>query len=367
MTPPNQGRLGRLFGRRDATPATAPAAPPPPVDALAYGLVPEEQLRTDRSAPDPELDAVLAATARGEWQAAADLLAGTPDPDLRWMRIGPLASAAAEEDHWLLAWEAARPSDPTAALLRADSTNVLAGMVRGGKKAKYTTSEQFEGFARLQERALAEFDEAVRLAPPEDPNPYVGLISIAYGQGWPHERMHALWAEITRRAPHHFAAHTYALQYWCAKWRGSEELVTAFAEQAAAAAPPGALLSVLRLHAIFENIGGMRSKDPRHHSPETLAAVDAVLADIAAAPPGHHRLHQARHITAWFQLAAGRHSEALGLFRLADGYTSALPWFWYQPDRYVKNRAAAVRGWERAGRPAAGAGTAPPLAPRPGA
>ena len=58
---------------------------------------------------------------------------------------------------------------------------------------------------------------------------------------------------IIARAPHHYEAHFSALQYWCAKWRGSEKLATEFAERAAANAPLGGLLTVLPLIAHFEH------------------------------------------------------------------------------------------------------------------
>ncbi|MFC8078991.1 hypothetical protein ACFUN8_26060 [Streptomyces sp. NPDC057307] len=39
-------------------------------------------------------------------------------------------------------------------------------------------------------------------------------IWTALGLGYPHREMHVLWSEITARAPHHFDAHSSALQYW---------------------------------------------------------------------------------------------------------------------------------------------------------
>lgn len=96
----------------------------------------------------------------------------------------------------------------------------------------------------MLERSCEEIGRAAALNP-DDPTPYITEIWGALGLGYPHSRMGRLWTEITARAPHHYEARFSALQYWCAKWRGSEELATAFAERAAANAPLGGLLTVL--------------------------------------------------------------------------------------------------------------------------
>ncbi|WP_030855437.1 hypothetical protein [Streptomyces sp. NRRL F-4474] len=75
---------------------------------------------------------------------------------------------------------------------------------------------------------------------------------VAQGLGYAHEQYGELWAQITRRDPKVLTAHTSALQYWCAKWRGSHELALAFARESAASGKPGELLSLLPLTAYFE-------------------------------------------------------------------------------------------------------------------
>lgn len=169
------------------------------------------------------------------------------------------------------------------------------------------------------------FAEAARLDP-ADPGPYIGLVPVAMGQGWPHDRVHALWDEIVRRAPHHVGAHVAALQYWCAKWCGSTELMHSFAETAAVNAPAGGLLSMLRLIALYEEFMGEKREHPGWRSPTAVAAVEAVLADVAAAPPHHPWLPNARHLLVWFLRAQDRYTESAEQLRLVDGYIGALPW-----------------------------------------
>ncbi|MEE1783279.1 hypothetical protein PUR71_10185 [Streptomyces sp. SP17BM10] len=110
---------------------------------------------------------------------------------------------------------------------------------------------------------------------------------IAMGQGWSNERYRALWAEIVAREPHHFGAHTAALQYWCEKWLGGDELMHEFADKAIADAPAGSLLTVLKLRAYWEQVLRDGSAASLHRSAEFTAALDAALADLAAADPAH--------------------------------------------------------------------------------
>ncbi|MEU2063096.1 hypothetical protein [Streptomyces sp. NPDC013455] len=293
--------------------------------AQKLGLLPAERQNTDLAAPLPERwTAALTAVRGGDWQPAAELLAAIGrDWERRSSAAYLLAECAAEEDTWLLAWEAARRDDPDAAVVRARSTVILAWKLRGAKTAQYTTREQAEGFHRTLASARDEIARAAALNP-DDPTPYITEIWVALGLGYPNAKMDQLWAEITARAPHHYEAHFSALQYWCAKWRGSERLAMEFAERAAAAAPPGSLLTALPLIAHFEHDD---SEDTAaDNTPEMRARVEAALADAAAADPAHPRLPELRHLLAFYLHLQDRNEAALEQFKLVDGYVDALPW-----------------------------------------
>ncbi|ANP49103.1 hypothetical protein J2Z21_002300 [Streptomyces griseochromogenes] len=303
---------------------------PPDADQAAeaaerLGLLPAERQDTEHAAPLPAPWAqALAAAREGDWQPAAEVLdAIGRDWERRTTFTGLLATLAAEEDAWLLAWEAARPDAPDAAVVRANSTVDLAWELRGAKMAEHTTREQFEGFHRTLVSAREEIARAAALNP-DDPTPYIAEIWVALGLGYPQAEMDKLWAEITTRAPHHFGAHYSALQYWCAKWRGSRQQAFDFAERAAAGAPPGTLLSVLPLVAHFEH--DESTAVAADGTPEMVARVDAGLADVAAAEPGHPALAQVRHLLAFYLHLQDRHEAALEQFKLVDGYVDALPW-----------------------------------------
>ncbi|WP_055715344.1 hypothetical protein [Streptomyces torulosus] len=296
-----------------------------PDAAEALGLLPAERQNTKYAGPLPTgVDATLAAVRGGDWKAAAKLLHDIGrDWDRRSWATGLLGGIAADDDEWLLAWEADRPDDPDAAVVRARSTVILGGQMRGAKRATYTTGEQFAGFHRMLERSREEIARAAALNP-DDPTPYVTEITVALGLGYPHAEMDRLWTEITARAPHHYEAHYMALQYWCAKWRGSEKLATDFAERAAANAPLGSLLTVLPLIAHFEHDQSDDSEVDR--TPRMIGRVDAGLADAAAADQTHPRLPELRHLLAYYLALQNRDAAALEQFRLVDGHVNALPW-----------------------------------------
>ncbi|MFK0285501.1 hypothetical protein ACIQVL_34260 [Streptomyces sp. NPDC090499] len=348
VTVPRNARKARALR------AEAKAKAPVNIDPAKYGLVPAAQLDSRFAGPDPEADAVAQAALAGDWRRAAAYLAGAGrDWDLRWYRLGILVHAAAENDAWLKAWRTEYPGDPSAALVHADALVVLAGEVRGAKLAKHTTAEQFEGFHRLLAEALPACQEAAWMAP-EDPCPWIAQISIALGLGWSHDDFRALWAEIAARDPHHFGAHMSALQYWCAKWRGSHELMYAFAEQASATAPQGSLLPVLRLYGLMEH-AFREPGEPVYRQPFVQAAVDATLDAVEWTPAGHHRLPMVRHLLAEALFQTDRYAEAVEQFRAVGEYVGSPPWSYSgNPVKaFVFARTNTFVAWEKAGRPAA--------------
>ncbi|GGU82569.1 hypothetical protein GCM10010260_13990 [Streptomyces filipinensis] len=307
-------------------------SPPGPDEAeqaaQRLGLLPAEEQDTEHAAPLPEeWSAAVTAVRGGDWRPAAELLGDIGrDWERRSTVTALLGTIAAEEDAWLLAWEAARPEDPDAAVVRVQSTVHLAWELRGSLLAENTTREQFDGFHRMLAAAREEVARAAALNP-DDPTPYIVEIWVALGLGYSHAEMDKLWAQITTRAPHHYGAHYAALQYWCAKWRGSEELAFEFAERAAAEAPLGSLLTVLPLVAHFEHDSS--TGVAADGTPEMVARVDAGLADAAAAAaadPGRPGLAQLRHLLAFYLHLQDRHEAALEQFKLVDGYVDAVPW-----------------------------------------
>ncbi|MFC5718999.1 hypothetical protein ACFP1Z_02230 [Streptomyces gamaensis] len=309
-------------------------------------LLPPERQNTDRACPDPEADAVTAALARGDWQPAAQALAAAgTDWERRSYLVGVVARRAAEDDSWLRAWQAARPDDPDAAVVDADAKVTLAWEIRGSGWAKNLTGEQIEGFFRVLREAREDFARAASLAHPQDPTPYLLQIPLYMGLNAPHEAMRELWAEVASRAPYHYEAHWYALQYWCEKWHGSEELARDFAAKEAAAAPAGSLLTMFPLLSWFEHHHD-KAPDEAYGWLEVRQLVDAALADVAAARPDHPRTAEVRHLLAYFLTEAGRYEEAVEQFQRVDGYVEAAPWRYSgkPAQMFCQYRDKALRG-----------------------
>ncbi|GLW74553.1 hypothetical protein Kpho02_68510 [Kitasatospora phosalacinea] len=319
----------------------------PTIVPSEHGLVARAELVVDNGRlTGPELDAALAAATAGDWRPAAELFAAASgDRDRRWGLVGRFGENAAEDDAWLRAWRAERPEDADAALITLDATIELAWKVRTSKRASDVTREQFDVFHKILGDAVEAAAEAVRLADPQDPLPFVGQIPIAMGLSWPRERFRALWTEITDRDPHHWSAHVSALQYWCAKWsggRGDHTHLHAFADAAIAAAPAGSLLTVLKLQAYWEQFA--YDKEYAYDAPEVRAAADAVRADLAAADPANRRLTYVRGWLAYMDYRADRPAEAVEQFR-ALGTAVPDPWASYFNDpigSFVGHRAGAV-------------------------
>ncbi|MFI1969059.1 hypothetical protein BLA24_26465 [Streptomyces cinnamoneus] len=315
----------------------------------AEGWLPPERQNTERSFPDPEADAVVAALARGDWQPAAQALAATgTDWERRSALVGIVAGEAAKDDAWLRAWEAARPGDPAAAVVKASAKVTVAWDIRGAAWAKDTTAEQFAGFHRMLAEAREDFDRAVSLAAPEDPTPYAAQIALYKGLGAPHEEMRKLWAEVTARAPYHFGAHRSALLYWYPRWHGSDELVREFAWGAARTAPPGHLMTLLPLLHWHDHLDD-DAPDVAYRSVDLTIMVDAALMDVAACRPDHPRLAEARHFLAFILTTQERYAEAVEQFRRVDGHVGAEPWA-YAPEpaeAFCQVRDAAIAGARR--------------------
>ncbi|WP_351235979.1 hypothetical protein [Streptomyces sp. NPDC002133] len=309
-------------------------------------LLPLRLQRGKLAGPDPGLRRALIAASVGVWKPAAELLAGTAqDWERRALYVDHLASLTGwMRGRWLRAWDAARPGDPDVALVKARARIHCAWKKRGAAYAKQTPAWRMRAFHRQLIASREEIAVAASLNP-YDPTPYSAEIWTALGLGYPHDLMRELWAEVTARAPHHFEAHFNALQYWSAKWRGSNELARAFAQQASAGAPKGSLMAALPLFAWYEAYMSRSAVLPGPRSPEVRAMIDAALEDVDAAGD-HPRLPDVRHLLAYCLHKQGRHRAALEQFRRVDGYVDALPWHYsgYRRIYYRAIRTAAARG-----------------------
>ncbi|BFV57567.1 hypothetical protein KCMC57_up26710 [Kitasatospora sp. CMC57] len=308
-----------------------------PARASQFGLVPNQGLVLGRTTVDDDARIALSAVRDGSWrEAAAYVEAAGTDWDERWERTELFVNPACQDDSWLNAWRMEQPESSDAAALHVVALVHAGWAIRGSGYADTVTDEMRDGFRRKLQQATEAAAEAVRLAPAADPGPYLAQLALARGDNWSNERFQAFWAEVVKRTPLNRDAHWQAMQYWCRKWHGSNKLMHAFVDEAIATAPAGSLLSTLKLDAYGEQYDKAETLD----TPELRAAVDAVLADIAAARPDHPELAGARGRMIGFLAGQGRHAEALAQFQ-ALGPIIPAP-FLGEPDEFVELRARTV-------------------------
>ncbi|MEW2545936.1 hypothetical protein AB0910_09205 [Streptomyces sp. NPDC047002] len=304
------------------------------------GLLPAEKQDTRyAAAPDPADEVALAAVRAGDWEPAADLLAAqaaAKDWERRALSVELLGREAAAGAAWLDAWEAARPGDGEAALVRA------AAAVPAERPGEAQGAQGPQDGAARHARAAAL--ETAKRANAQDPVPYVVELAGAAAADLAHAEVSALFKEAVGRAPYLYAAHEAALRYWLPGGKGSPALAEEFAADAADGAPLGSLMSAFPLTAWFEEHLDS-TRDPEEYRTDELARlVDRALMDAAAAPAAHPRLPELRHLLAYFLYKQDRFDAALEQFRQVDGYVNALPWRYYaREDLYMRARDTTVR------------------------
>lgn len=244
---------------------------------------------TDYGQADLELRAARDRALAGDWTAARDLIVATGrDWELRGRRLSILGGAAGEAPHWLDAWEAAAPDDPTVAILRADALMDQAGEARGAAAARHTTREQFREFERLSALAGQASQRAVQLNP-DDPYPWVTRMASTLANGHRlRDEFLAAMDEAVKRDPDNFEAHLMAVTFLCEKWYGSHEQMFAAAREPAAAAPVGSSVAMLPLLAHFEyalreygfdtRASSLSAKASYFRRPEVIREIEACAA-----------------------------------------------------------------------------------------
>ncbi|GAA2102325.1 hypothetical protein GCM10009759_36800 [Kitasatospora saccharophila] len=300
-------------------------------DPAAYGLVPSAQLDPERAGPPmrllrrKELEALADSCLAGGWRAAeAYVAAAGADWDERWSRLDFLTRVAAERDGWLTDWEAAGTAPCAAATVRARLLVQRAWEARGSGFAAQVAPERMAAF-RTQLPAAYELARRAAESDGRDPGPWVVMITAARGMRVPRREFRALWAQVVARAPHHVGGHWQAMQYWCAKWHGSDALMLRFAVRAVHGAPAGSPLPGLYLQALSE----LESR----HGPGRLPAgrrYRQLLSRVAAALDGvaepNDQVPLLRHLLAHFALLSRQPALALEQFRLIGPWCGAQPW-----------------------------------------
>lgn len=304
--------------------------------------------------PDPALDDVdlavaRAATDRGEWRPAAELLAASVDHDARYGRITVLAIHGLRRSRWLDAWLTARPTDPNAQAVRATLAVRRAWELRGPD----WEPRNVQAFLAALEEAEEISREAVD-NDPTDPSPRAVLVEMARGQQVDTDELEARTRALYAIAPLHQGGREAELQYRCHKWFGSAEEMFACARAAAAEAPPGSALAMVLVTAHIEHYLSLAERSPAQADryiadPATRAEVDAVVARWQAGPGGASPVNQAKaHNTLafFYWLARDRVAARQHLARTAE-FLDPWPWSLAGDPSHVH---ALAQQWAGAGR-----------------
>ncbi|MFB7368914.1 hypothetical protein ACFC0D_03595 [Streptomyces sp. NPDC056222] len=299
--------------------------------ASAYGLPPREGLDSRRAGPPPpahrteERQAVANAAWEGNWKSAERYVqAAGEDWDERWARLEILQQVAQEDDAWLDAWRVAEPGNCDAATLHAIIMVHRAWEIRGSGFAHEVMTSDMNRFRAMLPAAIEEARQAA-LLDPANPGPWVVMVTAARGAQYGRAQFKPLWEELIARAPHHYEGHWQALQYWCAKWFGSDRRMMRFARQAVRKAPPGSPLAGIYLHALNE-LTDRPAAAALPVTPMTWNLLKQIAASFDRVAPDDERLPALRHLLAHYMLRSMMYSPALEQFRLIGPWCGAQPW-----------------------------------------
>ncbi|MER6996057.1 hypothetical protein [Streptomyces sp. NPDC000410] len=299
--------------------------------ASEYGLPPREQLDSRRPGPPPpahrteQRQAVANAAWGGDWQSAERYVrAAGEDWDERWNRLELLQQVAREDDAWLDAWRAAEPRNCDAATLHASIMVHRAWEIRGSGYAHEVMTSDMNRFRAMLPAAIEEARQAA-LLDPANPGPWVVMVTAARGAQYRHAQFKPLWEGLIARAPHHYEGHWQALQYWCAKWFGSDRRMMRFARQAVRKAPPGSALAGIYLHALNE-LTERSATGTLAVTPMARSVLKQIAASLDGVAPDDERLPVLRHLLAHYMLRSMMYASALEQFRLIGPWCGAQPW-----------------------------------------
>ncbi|MES9522075.1 hypothetical protein [Streptomyces capoamus] len=269
-------------------------------------------------APDDRLSPALVAAGRGEYAAAAGLLAATRAAaqwEYRDRYVRRLAAFARSRSEWYEQWRAAAPDDPGALLVATQLTVDRAWPSPGRAELLREASPLITAAARADDR---------------DPVPWRIALDHARGSRAGHRYFEELWEAAIRRAPHHYGCHVAALRYLATFWHGSHRECFDFADRAAQDAPADSLVQALPARAAFGYLtDGCGPEVPRARLD---AAADRAIALSASLPPADPWPAEVRNKLLYVLLRLDRREDARTQLRMIGPYATSFPWDRFSDD-----------------------------------
>jgi hypothetical protein len=282
-----------------------------------------------------------ALVAGGDWRAMSARLASLPPAsEDRLVILMRLGDAAAKDDRWLGEWVAHEPTNTSALAVQINYVVRVAWNVRTDALPDKVNREQWQTFFRTLRNAKLILDRAAA-ADPADPAPLIAMQSAAMGLQWTNDEYRELLANISDRAPFSFTSHHRAMRYFLPRWFGSLELLEQYVEGVLAGAPAGTTLTALRLEMLYLEFrpDGEAARAEFYRGERFNRALDAGIADAAAADPAHPKLPYLRHWLAHGLWQAGRLADGAVQFRALGDHCGADPWNWYKDQAGTFRRA----------------------------
>ncbi|GGW67791.1 hypothetical protein GCM10010503_51300 [Streptomyces lucensis JCM 4490] len=269
-------------------------------------------------APDDRLSPALVAAARGEYAAAAELLAATRAAgawEERDRYVRRLAAFAHSRPEWFEKWRLAAPDDPGVLLLGA----------------QLAVDRVWSSPARAELlREVSPLITAAARADDRDPVPWRIALDHARGSRAGHRYFEELWEAAVRRAPHHYGCHVAALQYLATFWHGSHRECFDFADRAAQDAPADSLVQALPARAAFgyltDGCGPVLPRALLEGAADRAAELSARLPAADPWPAG------VRNKLLYVLVRLGRWEDARGQVRLIGPYATSFPWERFSDD-----------------------------------
>jgi hypothetical protein len=209
---------------------------------------------------DPVAHDWAARLQRGEWTELGDFLRSLDTFDVRDFYFRALAYSLKGWPAWIDRWVEDQPRDHLARLFRGWSYVRYAWEARGSGFADSVQSDSWSVFFERLSAADADLAVAAGLAP-DDPGPWVVMITCARGRQLGISELRRRYAEVERRYPFHVTACEQVLQGVAAKWGGSNEMMFDFARSVSSRAADGSGVHVLIAQAHFEAFQQSEDKD----------------------------------------------------------------------------------------------------------
>ena len=282
-------------------------------------------LRVDELCGDPQAHEWAARLARGEWTGLSAFLQLQENVETRDLYVRVLADQLKGWPSWLDEWVESAPDDAMARLFRAARYIRHAWDERGRGRAHSVKSESWPLFFSRLEAADADLSAAADLVP-EDPGPWVLMITTARGRQLQLDEERRRFAEVERRYPFHARACQQMVQATAAKWGGSNELMLEFARSISARAPEGSPAHAVIPDALCEYWGEVHEDEKDFwHRPEVRAEILEAAQRCFTNPQQTPYMVRARNSFAFAYLLLGEFALLAEQFDVTGGVITD-PW-----------------------------------------